>query len=176
MLCFICAFVHVKSLQSCLTVFNPMECSLPGSSVHGTLQARILQWFAISFSRGIFPTQGLNLGLPHCRQIVWMYKIICSWQNPCVVCIIISNSQMKKLRLSNLTQPKSPKLPAQENVEFQLFLTIHFFPMLPVPHLVVRGQETGSKMFYYMYRRDNTASLRLQSYFTVLIPNWHLES
>lgn len=61
-------------------------------------------------------------------------------------------------------------------MEFQLFLTIHFFPVFPVPHLVVRGQETGSKMFYYMYRRDNTASLKTWSYFTVLIPNWHLES
>ena len=38
--------------QSCLTICNPMYCSLPGSSVHGILQARILEWVAISFSRG----------------------------------------------------------------------------------------------------------------------------
>ena len=37
--------------QSCLTLCNPMNCSPPGSSVHGILQARILEWFAISFSR-----------------------------------------------------------------------------------------------------------------------------
>ena len=43
-----------------------MDCSPPGSSVHGILQARILEWVAIVFSRGIFLTQGLNLGLPHC--------------------------------------------------------------------------------------------------------------
>ena len=47
---------------------DPIDCSLPGSSVHGILQARILEWVAISFSRGIFPTQGLNLDLLHCRQ------------------------------------------------------------------------------------------------------------
>ena len=35
--------------QSCLTLCNPMDCSLPGSSLHGILQARILQWVAISF-------------------------------------------------------------------------------------------------------------------------------
>ena len=35
-----------------LTLCNPMDCSLPGSSVHGILQARILEWVAISFSRG----------------------------------------------------------------------------------------------------------------------------
>ena len=45
----------------CSTPCYPMECSLPGFSVHGILQARILEWVAISSSRGIFPTQGSNL-------------------------------------------------------------------------------------------------------------------
>ena len=36
--------------QSCLTVCNPVDCSLPGSSIHGTLQARVLEWGAIAFS------------------------------------------------------------------------------------------------------------------------------
>ena len=38
--------------QSCPILCNPVDCSLPGSSVHGILQARILEWVAISFSRG----------------------------------------------------------------------------------------------------------------------------
>ena len=38
--------------QSCLTLCSPMNCSPPGSSVHGNFQARILEWVAISFSRG----------------------------------------------------------------------------------------------------------------------------
>ena len=42
--------------QSCLTLCDPVDCSPPGSSVHGILQARTLQWAAISFSRGVFPT------------------------------------------------------------------------------------------------------------------------
>ena len=41
-----------KLLQSCLTLCDPMDCSLTGSSVHGILQARILEWVAISSSRG----------------------------------------------------------------------------------------------------------------------------
>ena len=102
-----------KVAQSCPTLCDPMDCSLPGSSTHGILQARILEWVAISFSnawkrivkvksvsrvrlfatpwtvahqvppsmqgkstgvgchfllQGIFSTQGLNPGLPHCRQ------------------------------------------------------------------------------------------------------------
>ena len=38
--------------ESCLTLCDPMDCSSPGSSVHGISQARILEWAAVSFSRG----------------------------------------------------------------------------------------------------------------------------
>ena len=38
--------------QLCPTLCNPMDCSLPGTSVHGTFQARVLEWGAISFSSG----------------------------------------------------------------------------------------------------------------------------
>ena len=38
--------------QSCLTLCNPTDCSPPGSSFHGIFQARILEWVAISYSRG----------------------------------------------------------------------------------------------------------------------------
>ena len=57
--------------QSCPTFGDPMDCSLAGSSLRGIFQARVLEWVAISFSRGIFPTQGLNPGLPHCRQMLY---------------------------------------------------------------------------------------------------------
>ena len=36
--------------QSCLTLSDPMDCSLPGSSIHGIFQARVLEWGAIAFS------------------------------------------------------------------------------------------------------------------------------
>ena len=39
-----------ESLQSCPTLCDPMDCSLPGSSVRGIFQARVLEWVAISFS------------------------------------------------------------------------------------------------------------------------------
>ena len=44
--------VAVLVTQSCLTLCDPMDCSQPAFSVHRTLQARILEWFVISFSRG----------------------------------------------------------------------------------------------------------------------------
>ena len=105
--------VTVLVAQPCPTLCNSMNCNLPGSSVYGILQARILEWIAVPFSRGssqprieprshiagglqvdswpseppgklknigvgnlsllqgIFPTQGLNWGLLHCRRILY---------------------------------------------------------------------------------------------------------
>ena len=54
----VCDVLHpgVKNLcsvaQSCPTLCNPMDCSLPGSTAHGIFQARILKWVAISYSKG----------------------------------------------------------------------------------------------------------------------------
>ena len=44
--------MHAESLKSCPVLCKPMDCSPPGSSVHGILQASILEWVAIHFSRG----------------------------------------------------------------------------------------------------------------------------
>ena len=67
-------WMYAKSLQSSPTLCDPVDCSPPGSSVHGILQARILEWMAISSSRGIFLTRGFNpslLLLLHCRQTLY---------------------------------------------------------------------------------------------------------
>ena len=48
----IAKYVRAKSLQLCLTLCNPMDCHPWGSSIHGFLQARILEWVAISSFRG----------------------------------------------------------------------------------------------------------------------------
>ena len=59
--------------QQCPTLCDPMDYSLPGSSVHGILQARILQCIAIFPLPGTFPAQGSNLYLLcllHCRQVL----------------------------------------------------------------------------------------------------------
>ena len=55
---FLLQCMKVKSesevIQSCLTLLDPMDCSLPGSSVHGIFQARVLEWVAIAFSDYIY--------------------------------------------------------------------------------------------------------------------------
>ena len=54
--------MKVKVTQSCPTLCYPTE-----DIVHGILQARILEWVAFPLLQGIFPTQGSNSGIPHCR-------------------------------------------------------------------------------------------------------------
>ena len=55
----------------CPSVHDPMDCSPPGSSVHGILQATILKWEAIPFSRGSSPPRDWTHISMHCRQIIY---------------------------------------------------------------------------------------------------------
>ena len=54
-----CVHTCILSHQSCRTLCDPMDGSLPGSSVHGILQARILEWVAMPFSRDL-PDPGVE--------------------------------------------------------------------------------------------------------------------
>ena len=89
------------------TLCNPMDCSPPGSSVHGMLQARILEWVVIPFSRGSSQPRRSNPGLLHRRQILYHHPIkacpnllsgrleFCVWGR-CVVYILRSKRQIHK--------------------------------------------------------------------------------
>ena len=57
--------------QSCPTLCDPMACGPPGSSVHGDSSGRNTGVSCHALLQGIFPTQGLNPGLLHCRQILY---------------------------------------------------------------------------------------------------------
>ena len=80
--------------QSCLTLSDPMDCSLPGSSVHGIFQARVLEWGAIAFSHSqgrlvyfsfqllVFASQKLALVFGE-----YIFRIFVSfwWINPFII-------------------------------------------------------------------------------------------
>ena len=57
--------------QVCLILWDPMDCSLPGFSVHGDSPGKNTGVGCHSLIQGIFQTQGSNPGLPHCRQILY---------------------------------------------------------------------------------------------------------
>ena len=67
--------------QSCPTLSDPMDCSLPGSSAHGIFQARVLEWGASAFS---------NLALHHVTDhlhTIWQYRLSLSrYSSKCVAC------------------------------------------------------------------------------------------
>ena len=63
--------MHAKSLQSCVTLCDPMDRSLPGSSVHGISQVRTLELGIHFLLQGVFPAQGLNPSLLLGRQILY---------------------------------------------------------------------------------------------------------
>ena len=64
----LCACLHAKSIQSCLTLCDPMDCSLPGSSVHGDSPGKNTGVDCHFLLQGIFPTQGLN---PHLLSLLY---------------------------------------------------------------------------------------------------------
>ena len=65
--------------QSCLTLCNSTDCSSPGSSVHGDSPGQNTVVHCHAPLKGIFPTQGSNPGLQHCRQILYH---LCHQGNP----------------------------------------------------------------------------------------------
>ena len=70
--------------HSCPTLCDPMDCSPPDSSVHGILQARILEWVPCS-SPGDLPNPGLNPGLMHCRWILYLLSPVFYWSSQVVL-------------------------------------------------------------------------------------------
>ena len=64
------AAAAAKSLQLCPTLCNPMDYSLPGSSIHGDSPGKNTDVGFHALLQGIFLTQGSNSGLPHCRWIL----------------------------------------------------------------------------------------------------------
>ena len=63
-----------EAAQSCPTLCDPTDCSLPGSSVHGIFQARVLEWGAIAFSIPWVPTNLLSPSVDLPTWIFYMYK------------------------------------------------------------------------------------------------------
>ena len=77
-----CSCAHAQSL-GCVQLWDPMECSPPGSSVHGTLQARILEWVAVSSSRGSsWPRGQINVPYISCNGR-WVFYLCAILVNRC---------------------------------------------------------------------------------------------
>ena len=65
------SYLYAKSLQLCATLYDPMDCSLPGSSVQGDSPGKNTEVGCHALFQGIFPTEGLNSGIMPCRRILY---------------------------------------------------------------------------------------------------------
>ena len=93
--------------QSCLTVCHPMDCSSPGSSVHGIFQARILEWVAISYSRGSSPPRDWNF--ISCVSCIgrWILYHWVTWEARLLIYNLLTPESSRKTSISALlTMPK----------------------------------------------------------------------
>ena len=64
-----------KVAQSCLTLCDPLDCSLPGSSIHGIFQARVLEWGAIAFSARLVSSP-LNGSSSPALEKLWSWDLV----------------------------------------------------------------------------------------------------
>ena len=103
--------VLAKLLQSCLTLCNPMDCSLPGSSVHGILQARILEWVASPSSKGSsWPRDGTHVSYVYLHwqsgslppaplgklpNPFWLLKRSCNQMHRCSLLYLLLEAQWR---------------------------------------------------------------------------------
>ena len=69
-----CIYIYMCCAQSCPTLYDPMDCSPPGSSVHGDCPSKSTGVGCSVFLQRIFPTQGSNSGLLYCRQIFYSLR------------------------------------------------------------------------------------------------------
>ena len=131
--------VHGKWIQSCLIIWNHMDCSPPGSSVQGILQARILEWVAMLFSKGIFPTQGSN---PHVFMSPAfadeLFTTHATWETQ-LNSVVIIKKKKKVLQF---------KLTLQQNRSFFLFNTSVYYLF----SMASGSQLIGTICFYHVAR------------------------
>ena len=80
--------------QSCPTLSDPMDCSLPGSSIHGILQARVLEWGAIAFSPNNPASE--YIPLPTVTDKMMMYTMTLSHTPFAKECTVIQESEVKE--------------------------------------------------------------------------------
>ena len=110
--------VHAKSPQLCLTLCNPMDCSLPGSSVHGLVQARITRVGCHFLLPEIFLTQRLNPHLLHWQLGFFFLTISTTWEAQEGVLRDNKTTRWKELRSWNHVVEKTAHRPGTSALDY----------------------------------------------------------
>ena len=138
--------------QSCLTLCDPMDCSLPGSSVRGILQAIVLKWIAIPFSRGSSRP----------RDQTWVFRIVdrrftlwATWRNIKLKFHCLYQKDSQKRPASSIDQ-KEAKAHTDER-SFRWEISSFYYWMVPwdveggIDWLRTGLSQAGNLMFSYTH-------------------------
>ena len=138
-------------IQSCPTLWDPLDCSPPGSSVHRIFQARILEWVAISSYRGSSRSRNQT----HISCVT------------CIVRQILSHCTNSTLRFKQ-GQLKQVRVTAREGRTFYFSISSSFFPRHSsfVPLLPIIGGESRWNLFLFLF------SLSLCSFLPLLLSSF----
>ena len=106
--CHLNATVLCLVTQSCTTLCDPMDCTLPSSSVHGDSPGKNIRLVCHALLQGIFPIQGSNPGLPHCRWILYhlSYQGSVTWMQLYATVFFLSqkrNTQLTQVNIQIMT-------------------------------------------------------------------------
>ena len=93
--------------QSCPTLCDPMDCSPPGSSIHGDSPGKNTGVGCHALLQGIFPTQVLNPGLPHCRWILYHLSYQGSPSKHQMRCLPLKLKQKLVIKINPFIHPVS---------------------------------------------------------------------
>ena len=156
------------------TLWSPMDYSLPGSSVLGILQPRILEWVAIPFSRGSSQPRGLNSGLTHCRRILYNLSLWFKLLVPRIhlkYCPQIEDiSDVKVIRTDatfDLSQ-KAERIIHSFSSDSFLKTKTHLtqFCVKKIPTIVVISQQCNMQIYWIKFKTDVEYHL--------LSSSWHI--
>ena len=145
----LCGLLTVLVAQSCPTLCNPMGCSPPDSSVHGVLQARILEWVAIPFSRRSSQSRdwtwvsciaGHQRRVLHSRSLLFIYFLYQSFQ---FSCLVVSNS------VTPWTAALQASLSIANSQSLLKLMSIELF--MPFNHLILCGPLLLLPSIYFLY-------------------------
>ena len=141
--------MHAKPLQSCVTLCDPMDCSPPGSSLHGNLQERILEWVAMPLSRG--SSRPRDWTQVSCGSLSSLFSVNyfstfwlpSQWSHPSLSITI--NSWLLELDFKNPTHWLSPPIPLAVS-NFHVLQSLQLIALKAIIFLTIT-YTCGSRLF-----------------------------
>ena len=160
-------------LFACLTICNPIDCNLAGSSVHGDFPGKNVGAGCHAVLQGIFPTQGSNPSLPHCRQILYKLSHQGSPRKLEWVAYPFSRGSFQPRNQTRIPDLQVDSLPAElpgkpirkSVVDLKVSFTVHLIKMIHTILKYFNLKNTCAFTCQYIYREANGAfSLNLKFY------------